>query len=122
MVAVPLRTNKSAPNLRRCERLLWSFQRRSTTTIMKQTHRTTIAAYVSAQRHLRGDRRGAKTLTQMAKEIGTTKSTVRRWLRRDHWALWMEYWASAEEIWEAARQERELLPQRERQAIARQSG
>ena len=73
---------------------------------MKQTHRTTIAAYVSAQRHLRGDRRGPKTLTQMAKEIGTTKSTVRRWLRRDHWPLWMEYWASAEDIWEAARQDR----------------
>ena len=83
---------------------------------MKQTHRTTIAAYVSAQRHLRGDRRGAKTLTQMAKEIGTTKTTVRRWLRRDHWPLWMEYWASAEDMWEAARQERENLPQRERQA------
>jgi len=37
----------------------------------------------------------------MAAELGTTKSTVRRWLRRDHWELWMEHWASAEEIWEA---------------------
>ena len=52
----------------------------------------------------------------MAKEIGTTKCTVRRWLRRDHWPLWMEHWASANELWEAARQERELLPQRQRQA------
>ena len=84
---------------------------------MKQTHRTTIAAYVSAQRHLRGDRRGAKTLTQMAKEIGTTKSTVRRWLRRDHWPLWMEYWASAEEFWEAARQDREHTGRRERSLL-----
>ena len=69
---------------------------------MKEMHRTAIAAYVSAQRHLRDDRRGAKTLTQMAREIGTTKNTIRRWLRRDHWGLWMEYWGSAEEMGEAA--------------------
>jgi IS30 family transposase len=78
----------------------------------KQTHRTTTAAYVSAERHLRGGSRGAKTLTQMAKEIGTTKSTVRRWLRRNHWHLWMEHWASVEDIWEAARQDREQRPDR----------
>ena len=83
---------------------------------MKEIHRSAIAAYVSAQRHLRGDGRGAKTLTQMAKEVGTTKNTVRRWLRRDHWALWMEHWASVEEIWEAAQRDRQRLPQRERQA------
>jgi hypothetical protein len=79
-------------------------------------HRTVVAAYVASQRHLRADRRSAKTLTQMAKEIGTTKTSVMRWLRRDHRPLWMEYWASADELWEAARQDRELLPQRERQA------
>ena len=28
----------------------------------------------------------------------------------------MQHWASADELWEAARQDRELLPQRERQA------
>jgi predicted transcriptional regulator len=85
-------------------------------TIMKVMHRTTIAAYMSAQKHLRGDLRVAKTLTLMAKEIGTTKSTVRRWLRRDHWSLWMAHWGSVEEIWEASRQDRQRLPQRERQA------
>jgi hypothetical protein len=68
---------------------------------LKETNKTNIAAYVGAQRHLRGDLRGAKTLTQMADELGTTKSTVRRWLRRDHWELWMENWASADELWEA---------------------
>ena len=73
---------------------------------MKGTNRTNIAAYVSAQRHLKGDLRGAKTLAQMAAELATTKTTVRRWLRRDHWDLWMEYWASVEEIWEASRQDR----------------
>ena len=83
---------------------------------MKEKHRTTIATYVASQGHLRGDCRSPKTLTQMAKEIGTTKSTIRRWLRRDHWPLWMEFWASAEDMWEAARQEREYLPQRKRQA------
>jgi uncharacterized protein YjcR len=50
---------------------------------------------------------GAKTLTQMATELGTSKSTVRRWLRRDHWDLWMERWASADELWVAAQQDRE---------------
>ena len=76
---------------------------------MKGTNRTNVAAYVAANGHLRDDLRGAKTLTQMATELGTTKSTVRRWLRRDHWDLWMEHWASAEEIWEAARQDREAM-------------
>jgi uncharacterized protein YjcR len=42
----------------------------------------------------------------MAAELGTAKSTVRRWLRRDHWDLWMEYWASVEEIWEDMKAER----------------
>ena len=88
-------------------------------TTMKQTHRTTIAAYVSAQRHLRAGRRGAKTLTQMATEIGTTNSTVGRWLRRDHWPLWMQHWASVEDIWQAARQDRQRLPQQEREAAQR---
>jgi IS30 family transposase len=83
---------------------------------MKEIHRSAIAAYVSARRYLREDCKGAKSLTQMAKQIGTTKSTVRRWLRRDHWALWMDHWASAEEIWEAERRDRHRLPQRERQA------
>jgi IS30 family transposase len=87
---------------------------------LKDIHRNTIAAYVSVERHLRGDGRGAKTLTQMAKEIGTTKSTVGRWLRRDHWALWMEFWASAEEIWEAAQRDRQRLPQRDRQLAEEQ--
>jgi uncharacterized protein YjcR len=73
---------------------------------MKETHRTTIAAYVAAERHLRADLRGAKTLKEMAKEIGMTPRTVRRWLRRDHWELWLENWPSAEELWEASQEER----------------
>jgi hypothetical protein len=73
---------------------------------MNETNRTAVAAYVAADRHLRGHLRGAKTLTQMAAELGTTRPTVRRWLRRDHWDLWMEHWASVDEIWEASQQER----------------
>jgi hypothetical protein len=42
----------------------------------------------------------------MAAELGTTKSTVRRWPRRDRWQLWMENWASVEEIWEEMLSER----------------
>jgi hypothetical protein len=67
---------------------------------MKETNRTAVTAYVAAQRHLRGQLKGAKTLTQMAAELGTTKTTVRRWLRRDHWELWMEHWASVDDIWQ----------------------
>jgi len=77
---------------------------------LKEKNKTNVAAYVAAQRHLRGDLRCAKTLTQMAAELGTTKSTVRRWLRRDHWDLWMEHWASADELWEAALQDRARPP------------
>ena len=76
---------------------------------MQSPRRRSLAAYVTADRHLRACGRGAKTLTQMAAELGTTKSTVRRWLRRDHWDLWMEYWASAEEIWEDMKAERESM-------------
>jgi hypothetical protein len=80
---------------------------------MKGTNRTNVAAYLVEQRHLRGNLRGAKTLTQMAAELCTTKSTVRRWLRRDHWELWMENWASVDELWVAATQE----PARQREAM-----
>ena len=76
---------------------------------MKEKKRTATATYVAADRHLRGDLRGAKTLTQMAAELGTTKNAVSRWLRRDHWELWMEHWASVEEIWEDMKAERESM-------------
>jgi uncharacterized protein YjcR len=93
---------------------------------MKGTNRTNVAAYVAAHRHLRNDLRGAKTLTQMATELGTTKSTVRRWLRRDHWDLWMEHWASVDELWEAAQQDRlqmsAQIRKAQRQAHAQQEG
>src|SRR5262245_37704818 len=66
---------------------------------MQSHHRHKLAAYVASRRYLRETGREAKTLTQIAREIGTTKGTVRRWLRRDHWDLWMEHWASVEDLW-----------------------
>jgi hypothetical protein len=64
-------------------------------------HRRSLATYLALARHL--DQQGSpKTLTQIALDIGTTRHAVRRWLRRDHWELWMEHWASVEEIWEEA--------------------
>jgi hypothetical protein len=66
---------------------------------LMNTHRRSVASLVAEARHL--DQRGdPKTLTQIARETGTTRPTARRWLRRDHWDLWMEHWASVEEIWE----------------------
>ena len=82
---------------------------------MQSLHRRSLAAYVAADRHLNACSRGAKTLTQMAAELGTTKNTVRRWLRRDQWDLWMEYWASVEEIWEAAQRSRQRMSPHKRQ-------
>jgi hypothetical protein len=73
-------------------------------------HRTAIAAYVAAERHLREGGGAAKSLSQMAEEIGTTKTTVRRWLRRDHGALWLQHWPSVNELWEAAQRDRARLP------------
>jgi predicted transcriptional regulator len=67
---------------------------------MRSQHRRSLATYVATERHLMGPSGVSKTLTQIAREIGTTKNTVRRWLRRDHWDLWIEHWASVEEIWE----------------------
>jgi len=72
----------------------------------RETCRTSVAAYVATDRHLRADLRGAKTLTQIAAELGTTKTTVRGWLRRDHWELWLEHWPTVEDLWEARQQER----------------
>jgi hypothetical protein len=75
--------------------------------LVQSPHRRSLAAYVAADRYLNTCNRAAKTLTQMAAELGTTKGTVRRWLRRDHWDLWMEYWASADELWEEMKANRE---------------
>jgi len=36
---------------------------------MKGTNRTNVAAYLAAQKHLKGDLSGAKTLTKMAAEL-----------------------------------------------------
>jgi predicted transcriptional regulator len=45
-------------------------------------------------------------MKEIAADIGTTTTTVRRWLRRDHHSLWMEYWPSANELWDAAQMEK----------------
>jgi hypothetical protein len=70
---------------------------------MTPKYRTAIAAYVAAGRYLREGCDGAKTVAQIAAEIGTDPNTVRRWLRRDHQQLWMQYWPSVNELWEPAR-------------------
>ena len=76
---------------------------------MDTSYRSKVTAYIASQRHLKDNGRGAKTLRQMAKELGTTPSTVRRWVRRDHWDTWMDYWPSADEIWIELGKERDRL-------------
>jgi predicted transcriptional regulator len=85
--------------------------------MMIRTFKAAVAAYVAAERHMRECGRGAKTLAQIGREIGTTKSTVRYWLRRDHWDLWMDHWASAEEIWEEMQRDKALLPRQQRDPL-----
>lgn len=62
-------------------------------------HRRRIAQYVAASRHLHELSGHPKTLAAIAAELGTSSSTVRRWLRRDHWSLWAEYWPQVEDLW-----------------------
>jgi len=85
---------------------------------MIETYRAAVAAHVAGERHIRECGREAKTLNQIARELGTSKNTVRRWLRRDHWDLWMEHWASVEEIWDAAQRDREQSPRDQRKRLA----
>ena len=74
--------------------------------VMTPRYRTAIASYVAAGRYLREGGDDAKTVKQMAAEIGTDPNTVRRWLRRDHRQLWMEYWPSVNELWGAAQRDK----------------
>jgi len=73
---------------------------------MAPRYRTAIASYVAAGRHLREVGDEPKSVKQIAQEISTDPNTVRRWLRRDHKALWMEYWPSVNELWEEAQREK----------------
>jgi DNA invertase Pin-like site-specific DNA recombinase len=55
-------------------------------------YRPAIAAYLAAGHHLRPD--GVKSVRQIARELGMSATTVRRWLKLNHRDLWLKYWVS----------------------------
>lgn len=58
-------------------------------------HRTTLAAYMEAKRHLLSiDPPRAKPVRQIAAETGMSIRTVRHWLERDHFDEWFGWWPS----------------------------
>ena len=70
---------------------------------MKNSNRSNIAAYISSKRHLTDNGGQAKTLKQVAHELGTAPTTVRRWLRRDHWETWLDWWPNVPDLLEDTR-------------------
>lgn len=52
-----------------------------------------IAAYIAEGRHMLTPER-AKTIRQMADEIGINPHTLRHELRRNYYELWAEWWPS----------------------------
>lgn len=63
-----------------------------------------VAAYLAEGRHLITPDR-AKTIRQMADEIGVRPDTLRSELRRNYYALWAEWWPSFDVLWEQVRAE-----------------
>lgn len=58
-------------------------------------HRTTLAAYMAAKRHLLPvDPPRAKPVRQIAAETGMSIRTARYWLERDHFDEWFRWWPS----------------------------
>ena len=57
-------------------------------------HRAKLADYLAAKRHVLHPLR-CKTILQIARETATTPSTVRRWLKTDHYEEWVYWWLPA---------------------------
>lgn len=80
-------------------------------------HQTTLAAYISAGKHLifderraalgRDDPYRAKPIRQLAAETGMDTTTARYWLKRDHYEEWLRRWPTAEALWAEMQAERE---------------
>lgn len=68
-------------------------------------YRQRVAGYIKAGRHLQTPREG-KPIRQIAAELGIPPPAVRRWLRKDHREVWMQYWPSLAELWAEGEHER----------------
>ena len=63
------------------------------------SHRVTLAAYIRDGRHMLTDDK-AKTIRQIAEDAGMSTTTVRHWLKVDHYDVWLDWWPSVEALWE----------------------
>lgn len=79
------------------------------TSKMPTAHRSAIADYVKAERHVLSPGR-AKKVKVIAAELGMSDETARRWLRRDHYDEWMEYWPTVEDLFAESARERAANP------------
>lgn len=52
--------------------------------------RALISEYIGACLHLI-DENAAKPISQIAKETGTSETTARRWLEKDHYDMWFRW-------------------------------
>jgi hypothetical protein len=75
------------------------------------SHRATLGAYIRAGRHMVSENK-AKTIPQIASEIGMSTTTARHWLKADHYAEWLEWWPSVEALFaEWQQKDRRAAPQ-----------
>jgi IS30 family transposase len=63
-----------------------------------------VSAYLAAGLHIRTPER-AKTIRQMADEIGVRPDTLRSELKRNYYELWAEWWPSFDALLEQVRAE-----------------
>lgn len=61
------------------------------------SHRVTLGEYISAGRHLTSETR-AKPIREIAAETGISTTTVRHWLKADHYDVWLDWWPTVEAL------------------------
>lgn len=63
-----------------------------------KSHREVLRDYILAGRHVISDAE-AKPMSQIAAETGMSTTTVRHWLKADHYDEWLHYWPTVEALW-----------------------
>jgi DNA-binding transcriptional ArsR family regulator len=78
---------------------------------VRNPKREELKAFLASRRHIaRIPPRGPLSLSELARAIGVSRNTTRRWLKADHPRLYWDHWASLPERWENAQAARRALP------------
>lgn len=72
------------------------------------SHRATLGEYIRAGRHVISETR-AKIIREIAAETGISTTTVRHWLKRDHYDEWLYYWPTPDALWEEWQKDKPAL-------------